>query len=75
MVFIRNSSPNKYTPLRREELIHKRKEIVTQCNVMVDGRYIDSQRDITLKWRGSMNQRVIDVKKSLDSKKIVLHCE
>ena len=40
-----------------------------------DGRYIDSQRDITLKWRGSMNQRVIDVKKSLDSKKIVLHCE
>lgn len=61
--------------LSRDELLHKRKEIVAQCNVMVDGRYIDSQRDITLKWRGSINQRVIDVKKSLDSKKIVLHCE
>ena len=61
--------------LSRDELLHKRKEIVTQCNVMVDGRYVDSQRDITLKWRGSMNQRVIDIKKSLDNKKIVLHCE
>lgn len=56
-------------------LYEKRKQIISQCTVMVDGRYIDSQRDITLKWRGSMNQRVIDVKKSLDSKKIVLHCE
>ena len=61
--------------LSRDELLHKRKEIVTQCNVMVDGRYVDSQRDITLKWRGSMNQRVIDIKKSLDNKKIVLYCE
>ena len=56
-------------------LYEKRKQIISQCTVIVDGRYIDSQRDITLKWRGSMNQRVIDVKKSLDSKKIVLHCE
>lgn len=61
--------------LSRDELLNKRKEIVTQCNVMVDGRYVDSQRDITLKWRGSMNQRVIDIKKSLDNKKIVLYCE
>lgn len=52
-----------------------RQEIIKNVDVMVDGRYIDSQRNITLKWRGSMNQRVIDVKKSLDSKKIVLHCE
>ena len=59
----------------RDELLRKRKEIVKQCDVMVDGRYIDSQRDITLKWRGSSNQRVIDIKKSLDNKKIVLYCE
>ena len=56
-------------------LYEKRKQIISQCTVMVDGRYIDSQRDITLKWRGSSNQRVIDIKKSLDSKKIVLNCE
>lgn len=56
-------------------LYEKRKQIISQCTVMVDGRYIDSQRDITLKWRGSSNQRVIDIKKSLDNKKIVLYCE
>lgn len=49
-----------------------RKEIVSKCDVLVDGRYIDSQRDITLRWRGSSNQRVIDVKKSLVQNKIVL---
>ena len=59
----------------RDELLHKRKEIVKQCNVLIDGRYIDSQRDITLKWRGSINQRVIDVQKSLQQNKIILHCE
>ena len=58
----------------RDELLHKRKEIVKQCTVMVDGKYIDSQRDISLKWRGSENQRVIDVKKSLEQNRIVLHC-
>ena len=59
----------------RDELLRKRKEIVKQCNVMVDGRYIDSQRDITLKWRGSSNQRVIDVKQSLAQNKMVLYCD
>ena len=32
--------------------------IVSKCDVLVDGRYIDSQRDITLKWRGSLNQNI-----------------
>ena len=39
-----------------------------------DGRYIDSQRDITLKWRGSNNQRVLDIRKSLEQNKVVLYC-
>lgn len=41
---------------------------------MVDGRYIDSQRDITLKWRGSSNQRVIDIKQSIKQNELVLYC-
>lgn len=53
----------------------KREEIVRKCDVVVDGRYIDSQRDVSLKWRGSSNQRVIDVKKSLEQKKVVLYCD
>lgn len=53
----------------------KRREIIKQCDIMIDGRYIDSQRDITLKWRGSSNQHVIDIQKSLQQNKIVLYCD
>ena len=59
----------------RDNLINKRKEIVKQCDVLVDSRYIDELRDITLKWRGSKNQRVIDVQKSLQTNSVVLHCD
>ncbi len=48
-------------------------EIISMCNVLVDGEYIDDQRDITLKWCGSSNQRVIDVQKSLEQGKVVLY--
>lgn len=41
-------------------------------DIIVDGRYIDSQRDITLRWRGSKNQRVIDVGASLAENLIIL---
>ena len=50
-----------------------RQEIVKLCDVVVDGPYIDSQRDITLKWRGSSNQRVIDVQKSLKRNEVILY--
>ena len=52
----------------------KRQDILKQCTVMVDGRYIDSQQDITLPYRGSKNQRVINIKKSIEQNKIILHC-
>ena len=53
----------------------KRREIVKKCEVLIDGRYIDSQRNVQAKWRGSNNQNVIDVRKSLKQGKVVLHCE
>ena len=53
----------------------KRREIVKQCNIMVDGKYIDSQRDISLRWRGSKNQRVINIQQSLQKGEIVLWTE
>lgn len=59
----------------RDNLINKRKEIVKQCDVLIDSRYIDELRDITLKWRGSRNQRVIDIQKSLETNSMVLYCE
>ena len=50
----------------------KRREIVRQCTVMVDGRYIDSQRNPSKKWAGSDNQRVLDIQQSLQKGEIVL---
>lgn len=53
----------------------KRQDIIRNCDVFIDGRYFDELRDIKLKWRGSSNQRVIDVKESLANNKIVLYCK
>lgn len=50
----------------------RRQEIVRQCDVLVDGEYVEEQKDITLKWCGSRNQRVIDVQKTLQQGNIIL---
>ena len=52
-----------------------RQIIVSQVDVLVDGRYIDSQRNISKKWCGSDNQRVINIQESLKQNKIILHCD
>lgn len=44
-------------------------------DILVDGEFIEEQKDLTLKWRGSRNQRVIDVQESLKQDKIVLYCK
>lgn len=51
---------------------NKRMDIASMCNVLIDGQYIDSQQDITLPYRGSKNQRLIDIQKSLQKGEIVL---
>ena len=52
----------------------KRQKIISNVDILVDGEYIDEQRDLSLKFRGSKNQRVIDVKQSLTQNKIILYC-
>ena len=66
----------KYTPFaaNADEWL-TRWEIISNIDVLVDGEYIDEQKDLTLKWRGSKNQRVIDVKQSLAQNKVVLYCD
>ncbi len=49
------------------------KEILSLIDVLVDGKFVESLKDPNLYFRGSSNQRVIDMKKTLKSKKIVLH--
>ena len=48
------------------------KEVLNYIDVLVDGKYIDKLRDVSLQWRGSSNQRVIDVKQTLQKGEIVL---
>lgn len=47
-------------------------DLVYNCDVLVDGRFIEEEKDETLKFRGSRNQRIIDIKKSIDKSEIVL---
>lgn len=51
----------------------KDKEVMKYTDVLVDGRYVDELRNPTLKWKGSENQRVIDVQKSLNNNEIILY--
>lgn len=66
--------PNDFAP-KLQKILEKRWKIIKLVDVMVDGRYIDSQRNLSAKWRGSDNQRVIDTQKSLEQNKIVLYCD
>lgn len=62
------------TDINSEQLkmLQMRKELVSKCDVLIDGRYVDELRDISLHWRGSSNQRVINVQETLKQKQIVL---
>ena len=48
------------------------REILKYTDVLVDGAYVDELRDISLPFRGSSNQRIIDIPKSLEQNKVIL---
>ena len=51
------------------------KELISLIDVLVDGPYVEALHNIRLKFRGSSNQRVIDVQKTLNAKTCVLYME
>ena len=65
-----------YTGYLFEELLQHplRRELVELCDVIVDGRYVEAERDLSLHFRGSRNQRIIDVAKSLSGEVCLLEC-
>ncbi|CAI2548306.1 hypothetical protein AKUH4B507X_00300 [Apilactobacillus kunkeei] len=47
-------------------------KLLSMIDILVDGRFMEDQKDLTLQFRGSANQRIINVPKSLEEKKVVL---
>ena len=73
---IRQKYPDKtiwlYTGSLWEEIAHN--SIIPLIDVLVDGEYLESERDPQLLWKGSRNQRVIDVQATLKTGHVVIHC-
>lgn len=63
-----------YTGYLFENLLHHptRRALLEECDVLVDGRYMEAERDLSLHFRGSRNQRIIDVQRSLAAGEVVL---
>ena len=68
--------PNKkiyiWTGYTLEEFNDIQKSILNHIDIIVDGKFIEDKRNLSLKLRGSENQRVINVKETLKNKKIIL---
>lgn len=61
-----------YTGYDWEAIAHD--PVLPYLDVVVDGEFKQELKDNTLYWKGSSNQRVIDVKKTLAEKQVVLYC-
>lgn len=70
-----------YTGYKYEDLIKKAEDnktilhFLNYVDVLVDGKFVLKEKSYNVKFRGSTNQRLIDVKKSLKEKKVVLYEE
>ncbi|MGI6500053.1 MAG: anaerobic ribonucleoside-triphosphate reductase activating protein [Anaerostipes sp.] len=61
-----------YSSYLFEDILKEDPEILKYIDVLVDGAFIEEEKDMKLRFRGSRNQRVIDVPKSLEEEKVVL---
>jgi anaerobic ribonucleoside-triphosphate reductase activating protein len=65
-----------WTGYKFEELATYQKQMLEDfVEVLVDGRFEEDKKDLSLKYCGSTNQRVIDIKKTFEKKEIVLYEE
>lgn len=65
-----------YTGFTYEEIINSNDNnkinLLKECNVIIDGKFIQELKDITLAFRGSSNQRIINVQESLKQERVIL---
>lgn len=62
-----------YSGYSYEEILEdeEKYDLLRLCDVLVDGLFVEDLKDLTLRFRGSSNQRIIEIEKSLEEKKIV----
>jgi anaerobic ribonucleoside-triphosphate reductase activating protein len=51
----------------------KKIELLKLCDVLVDGRFMEKLKDLNLKYRGSSNQRIVNIQESLKQNKLILY--
>lgn len=63
-----------YTGYTFEDIVRNpaRRALLENVDVLVDGRFVLAERDLTLRFRGSRNQRIIDVRRSLADGRTIL---
>ena len=66
-----------YSGYTYEEILDcpNKRQLLERCHILVDGKFVDDLRDPGLVFRGSSNQRIIDIQKSLQSGEVVLYLE
>ncbi len=75
---VKEAVPNKdiwvYSGYTYEQILsdETRYSLLKECDILVDGLFIDALKDPSLRFRGSSNQRIIDIKKSLEDGEVVL---
>ena len=62
-----------FTACETTDVEKSMKKLIESTDVFVDGRFIEEQKDLSLPFRGSKNQRIIDVKESIKNKKVILY--
>lgn len=61
-----------YSSYLFEEIMEFDPKVLQYLDVLVDGPFVEEKKDLNLRFRGSSNQRIIDVKASLESKTVIL---
>ena len=66
-----------YSGYTYEEIVmdENKKKLMELCDVLVDGKFILSKKNLRLKFRGSSNQRIIDIKRTLKENKVILYLD
>ncbi|SUP39667.1 anaerobic ribonucleoside-triphosphate reductase activating protein [Veillonella criceti] len=81
VIKVREKVPNKdiwaYSGYTWDEIVAcpSKRSLLEQCDILVDGKFVDALRDPSLRFRGSKNQRIIDVKQSLATGHVVIAME